>query len=317
MTKRWLAARDVYHLGVIALLVTVGSLPFARVRTWVARGLGSLAYRRSTSKRRAAEAGLHSAFGDETGTGAIVRSSFVEFWREMLEWTSPPTTDQTQVSGLDYLRETLARGHGAILWESNGFGYRTRSKQFLHAAGLPVHQVHGRNNVGNFHVPDGSATWLRERLVQPFFDRREERWVAGIVNLPASESLAFTRRLHRILARNGILCVAGDGQDGRRFVPVDFLGRTVRLASGMVSLAHLSGAGLHPLLCSRDEIGRPVVTIGPPIRTDPEAARDDALRDALQQYATQLEAYIRRQPGLYRNWHLLDGLARRATEHAA
>ncbi len=317
MTRPLVAARDVYHLDVIVLLAAVGSLPSARIRDWVARELGSLAYRTSRAKRRAAEAGLRQAFGSGTDIEGIVRSSFVEFWREMLEWKSPPMVDQIQVIGLDHLRETLARGRGAILWESNGFGYRVRSKQFLHSVGLSVHQVHGRNNVGNFHVPDRSSTWLRERLVQPYFDRREERWVAGIVNLPASESLAFTRRLHRILAKNSILCIAGDGQDGRRFVNVHFLGRTVRLASGMVSLAQLSGAGLLPLLCSQDAAGRPVLAIGPPIQLHPEAGRDEALRNALQQYATQLEGHIRRQPGLYRNWHLLDGLVHRTPEHSA
>ncbi len=311
MTRPLIAARDIYHLEVIVLLTVVGALPSARLRGWITRRLGATAYRTSRAKRRAAEASVRLTCGTDADVQSIVRSSFVEFWREMLEFTSPARLDQMQVCGLEHVRGALARGHGAILWESNGFGYRTASKKLLHSIGLPVHQVHGRNNVGNFHVPPGSSTWLRERLVTPFFDRHEERWVADIVYLPATDSFAFTRRLQQILARNGILCIAGDGQDGRRFVPVDFLGGTARLATGMVTLSQVSGAPLLPLICTLDPAGGIVLTVGAPIRLDPSAERDEALHAGLQQYATQLQAHVGRQPGLYRNWHLLDALRER------
>lgn len=238
-------------------------------------------------------------------TPRIVRSSLDEFWREAFCWTAPLPRAEPRITGLQHLHEALALGHGAILWESNGFGHRTTSKRLFHAVGLPVVQVHGKDNVGGFLVPSGSSTWTREKVVKPFFDHRERRWVNDLVYLPTSESLAFTRQLSRVLGQNAVLCIAGDGRDGRRTVTLDFLGRPTPFASGIVSLSQLTGASLLPLFCTPDDDGLAHVTIGSPIHVDPSGGRE-AVRDGHQEFATLLEMRIRRDPGLYRNWHLLE-----------
>lgn len=112
------------------------------------------------------------ALGKSAATSRIVRSSLDEFWREMLCWTAPLPRGEPRITGLQHVREVLAAGHGAILWESSGFGRRTAAKQMLHSSGLSVHQVHGAGHVGCLFAPGESTTWMREKLVKPFFDRR-------------------------------------------------------------------------------------------------------------------------------------------------
>jgi len=218
--------------------------------------------------------------------------------------------------GLEHLRGALDAGRGAILWESAGFGRRLQCKRALNAAGIAVHQIHGPNHLGGLLDEDRFRTRTRA-LVRRFFDGRERRFVADIVDLPASDSLAFTRDLLARLARNAVLCSTGDGRVGQRLVPLPFLGRTTLFASGMVNLAKLAGAPLLPVFCVFGNDGRLRVVVEAPLRIDRGPDREQELRSVLQQYASLLEAYIRRWPELYRNWHLLGEFLDDREERAA
>jgi lauroyl/myristoyl acyltransferase len=210
-----------------------------------------------------------------------------------------------RVTGEEHLRRALAAGDGAVLLESSGFGRRLLVKQVLHSLGFALHQIHGQNALGGFLVDERSRTRVRASLVKPFFESRERQFVADIVDMPASDSLAFIRALRGHLRANAVLCVTGDGREGKRLVPLQFLGRTVMFSSGTVSIARLAGAPLLPVFCAPDDDSVMRVTIGPPIRVDSEVAHDENLGHALAQYAGLLESHVRRQPWLYRNWHLL------------
>jgi hypothetical protein len=70
----------------------------------------------------------------------------------------------------------------------------------------------------------------------------------------------------------------------------------------VVSLTKLTGAPLLPIFCAETEC----LVIEAPIRVDPTAERDRGLHQALEGYATLLEAYVRRRPELYRGWHAPD-----------
>lgn len=308
-------AKDLYYLSVVALVAVAGRLP-PRARSGLAGALGRLAYHTSRTKRRLIESNVAKAFGPGAGRTDIVRAAFREFWREMLWWAEPLPPGGVPIVGLEHLRRALDSGRGAILWESTGFGRRLLAKQALHAAGVAVHQIHGPNNLGGLLADLRFGTRVRD-AVKRFFDRRERRFVAAIIDLPASDSLAFTRDLLGRLARNAVLCISGDGRVGQRLVRLRFLGRTTLFAPGMVSLARLTGAPLLPLFCLPGSDGRPRVVIEPPIRIERRAEREQELRCALEQYATLLEAYVRRHPELYRNWHLLGELLDGREELAA
>jgi lauroyl/myristoyl acyltransferase len=294
---RLASAKDLFHLSVVAVVVTAGRLPSAGAREGVARALGWAAHLLSREKRRRVEQNVERILGDVPGRRRVVRASFDDVWREMLAWTAPVSHEPARIVGRQHLERALADGRGAILWECSGFGRRLRAKQILHAAGFPVHQLHGVYHVGGLFSE--SSTRLHAALKR-FFDDLERRFVAEVIYLPASESLAFTRGMHQRLQRNEILCVSADGREGQRLVPLRFLGRTTPFAPGMVSLAKLSGAPLLPIFCT----GSDSLVIEAAIRVDPTAERERAVQQALGQYAALLETYVRRRPELYRSWHV-------------
>src|SRR5262245_41428360 len=159
----------------------------------------------------------------------------------MCDWlpshTASAAIQGAEIHGVEQLRSALKRGKGAILWENNGFGSRILAKRILHQNGFSLHQIHGANALSEFLADMGSATWVRERVIRHFSTRREKLFVTEIIHLPNSNSLEFTRLLVTLLNRNAVLCVSGDGREGRKLIRLEFLSVPTPFASGMVSLA--------------------------------------------------------------------------------
>ena len=184
---------------------------------------------------------------------------------------------------------------------------RIDARRVLLAHGFAVCQLHGASHVGAFSIGgDGKMTQLRDRVIIPDLDAIMLECVAEIVRLPRSESLAFTRRLRSCLTNKRILCVTGDADEGHRTIRVPFLGSTLRLATGMVSLARHVDAAIVPMFCTRTEHGRLRVTIEAPIEVPAGAVRDDAVAHAAAEFARRLEAYVWRYPDQYRHWDKLE-----------
>lgn len=293
---------DVYFTLVLGLVIFARAVPPARDP--LARALGAVAYRVSSTKRRRTRAALGRAIGDALSPAdeeQAVRGPFVAFWRGMLEWRP---AGPVEVVGLEHLRSAIERGRGAILWESRGFGLRDVAGETLHDHGFILIQVHGPRHLGGFLTHAGAPNWLRRRVVRPFFDRRELRWAAEIVNLPGDQSLAFTRALAERLRDNQVLCVTGDGPEGYNHLTLPFLGSRERFATGMASLARATCGALLPLFCYLDRDGRCRLVIEPPIDVA-SGDREVARTTALARYAELLEGYVRRHPDQYRTWHIL------------
>ena len=227
------ALKDLYFLSAIALIEVAALFPSHRLKELVARTLASTAYRFSMTKRRTIEKNLSRAFAGKLGgeqRRRIVKGALSGVWREMLSW-SPSTKEAAaargaKIHGVEHLHRALKEGKGVILWESNGFGRRLLAKQILRANGFAVHQVHGPNHLGGFLTEDSSATWVRRRMVKRFFTGCEKHFVTEIIDLPGSDSLAFTRILLNLLNRNAALCISGDGRVGQKLIPIDFLAGT-------------------------------------------------------------------------------------------
>ncbi|MFN2420858.1 MAG: hypothetical protein ABR527_05705 [Gemmatimonadota bacterium] len=297
---------DVYFTLVVAIVVATRPIPF--VRGPLAEVLGRLAHQLPSAKRRRSRAALRRAFGGSLSPEAerrALRGAFVSFWREVLGWR--PATEDVAVEGLEHLRAALARGRGAILWISRTFGLRGLSGEILHDHGFDLHVVHGPRHLEGFMTRHHDWSWVRRHVIRPFFDRRELRWAAEIMDLPGGRSLAFTRALEARLRANRVLRVAGDGPMGHRYLTLPFLGVYERFATGMVSLARATGAALLPMFCYVDESGRCRLVIEPPI----EVARGDretSQSQALTRYASLLEGYTRRHPDQFRSWHIVSSL---------
>jgi lauroyl/myristoyl acyltransferase len=289
-----------------------GWIPWWKARQVIANRAGWLGYLVLPVWRERIAANLAMAYDKQPSpqeTDRIVREYFREYWREALSLL-PTAGDrallrQARIEGWEHLEQALQKGRGAILWEASLFGSRNVSKLILRQKDIPVHQVHAANHLGWTGIDLGSGTWLRRRVVVPTLRRWMASLVESIIWLPETESLAFARVLLQLLKHNGVVCSSADGSQGERLASAEFLGRRRPFATGMASLARVSGAPLLPLFCIQDPEGMPTLIIGPPITVDASANRQGALQSCVEQWVTLLESHVRSHPGKYRGWYTL------------
>ena len=316
---RFLKARDLYLVLVIALIKMASWSPSSRLKELVVSGIASAAYQFSKHKRLRIEENLSKAFGPtltDEQKRQIVKGAFYEFWKAGLS-ILPSRAERraikrVNIQGIERLHRALEDGKGVILWESQ-FGRRMLACQILHEKGFSLHQVHAENHLWGFGGHSSSISWVTRHVVRGAFARWEMQFVAEIIYLPRSGSLAFTRTLLRRLEQNAILCVTGDGRFGRRLIPLRFLGWTDFFSTGMVSLAKTCGAPILPVFCFHDRNDNMNLIIEGPIEIDTNLHRDRSLESSLAQYVGLLESYIRRYPEKYLQWHF----PQEAREHHA
>lgn len=309
---RIVTAKDLYFLSVIGLLEIAAWAASRRIRECAAASISFLAYRLSREKKRRSEEHLARAFGGRMSPNrsrAIIKRAFREFWGEtfslVLSRREKRALGGVEVRGIEHLRTALQQGKGVILWESSRFGRRIVAKHILHGRGFAIHQLHAENHLGGFLNDTKPASLVREHLIKHWFEKHERDTVAETIDVPYSDSLAFTRLVLRRLQQNAIVCTAGDGPFGQKFVSVPFLGHTESFATGMVSAARMSGAAILPLFCITGRKRGTCVIIERPIRVESEMDREKALEGGLTQCVKALESYVRRHPAQYRSWHLL------------
>ena len=220
---------------------------------------------------------------------------------------APSTAEHTQIGqmslcGEEHLRSALSRGKGVILWETNSFGSRVLARRVLYAHGNALHQVHARTHLGSGFVVDARQWNWAARWLSRFFEACEMEFLAEIIYLPSSDSLAFTRVLLDRLKRNSTICSAGDGNQGQLLIGVPFLGVEKVFSTGMISLARTSGATIVPVFCVRENNANIKVIVEPPIDVGSSAGRKASLIDGVSQYATLLERYCRMYPEQFYAW---------------
>ncbi len=311
---KWMQMRDPVVLLVIAIIKIAAGFSSPGVKRFLFESFAFASYHLSRNKRKSTERNLSEIYHRETGDDDMERMTrrvFLEFWEEKF-WLLPSRAEREaigkmEIEGIGRLEAALQRGRGVILWESNSFGKRALSKQILHQRGFAVHQIHSENHSEGFLNPYSCGTWMQRRLIKNILEGFERRFVAGIINLPESDSLAFTRTLLERLRRNAILCVSGDAQAGQKHVPVKFMGRTGAFPTGMVSLARVSGAPLLPMFCVSEGDGKKRLIIEQPISIGKTMMdREQELEYGISRFLAVLETYIRRYPEQYKKWHMLD-----------
>jgi KDO2-lipid IV(A) lauroyltransferase len=149
----------------------------------------------------------------------------------------------------------------------------------------------------------GPGSWLRERVVVPWLEKRERAFSADLILIARETSLASARMLATALRRNRLVVITADVAMGDRLIALPVLGETKRFATGMVNLARQCGAPLLPLFCVREADGRVRVVIEPPIPVPETGDRDTRVTAPLRAYAARLEHWLARHPEQYRSWH--------------
>jgi lauroyl/myristoyl acyltransferase len=298
---------DLYLLLVVGLIKIADGSRSLRLKSLLARAVATAAFRLSPGRRRITEEALSQMLPRaKWEIRRLVKHSFLEFWYDIFS-LMPSRTERNaarfEARGLQYLQKALDRGNGVILWESHSFGRRELAKRILYENSYSVSPVHTENHLGGFR---NTRTWVSKHLIRPFLDSRERAFVKEVITLSRSDSLAYARALLDRLKKNDILCVAADGKFGYKFVSVEFLGRTERFSTGMVSLARLTGASILPLFCIPGDGDKTLLIIEPPIATESSCNREESLETSIRHYASLFESYIRSYPGLYRDWRLSD-----------
>ena len=278
------------------------------VRLLFAKIVALSAYHFSQRKRRLSEKSVSEVFQgrlNEDHTRNIVKGSFYHFWLDIFSLPygcSGATLPPHHIQGLEHLHDSLERGNGAILWESSYFGRRNFAKHILFEKGFAIDQIHTYNHTGGFGGSRDRQSWVRKRVIGPYFDRCERAFLQDIIYLGDRNSLTFTRTLVNRLKNNGILCISADGTRGQKFISAPVLGRPNLFPTGILNLARFTGTPILPLFCYVDKKERTSLVILPPLKVPSGLQREDALENGVQQFAAQLESYVRTYPEQYRRW---------------
>ena len=277
-----------------------------RGNSWWGRGaflrefVGDLSFQLRPGYRRLTQTRLSAALGSHLTSGELrhlTRSLLRNSWREReIYWLRLLACERDALSriralvavdGIEHLREALAAGQGAVIWESP-LGNRSLGRLALAAAGLHVTVVHGPHH-------GGSSSRLGQNLVRKLHRAAGARLPVEVVDI-AEHCTSYLGLLMDRLRKNGLICLNGFGRMGRNSVPLDFLGQRRAFATGPASLAISTGAALIPAFCYRDSAGRHRLTLE---RQRPAAAgesvailQEKVLRSCLE----SLEVYVRRHP---------------------
>ena len=298
--------RDPIVLSVIVLIKVVHWFPSSFASRLFVKGFAFIAHHLSKNKKRVIENHLLEMFDgkpDEVLKSEIVRGVFHEFWEEKFSVALPRGEKRilrgVDIRGIDRLEQAIEKGRGVILWESNAFSNRARSKQILYVKGFRVHQIHSENHLEGFLNPHPSGTWVQRQVIKRVLEKFEMQYLKEIIYLPRSDSLAFTKTLVDRLSQNAILCVSGDAHAGQKRIPLKLFRHIELFPTGMVSLAKISGATLLPIFCVSEGTDRKCLVIEEPITIDRGLERERGLESGVSQYVRLLESYIRRYPKQY------------------
>lgn len=163
-----------------------------------------------------------------------------------------------------------------------------------------IHQVHAEYHIGGFAL---SRSWIGRHLVRSLFEKIERPFVTELIYLPQSDSIAYTRLLTNRLRQNAILSITADGKRGQKFIFRKWLGYDDFFATGIVSLARLSGAPILPVFCVREKPDHFRLIIEPAIRIEASGTSESCAQSAFAEYLDLLESYVKKYPEQYRNWH--------------
>ncbi|MCW5981472.1 MAG: hypothetical protein KIT09_25530 [Bryobacteraceae bacterium] len=308
-------------LGDLVLLALSSRFaPVWRRSGWLRERLGDLDALLRVGRRRTVERSMALAFPEKSRAEIeqMARELFRRRWcdREIfwLRLMSRPRLadvvdrEAGSLKGLEHLRGALSRGRGAIVWESP-LGFRLLGTRALAREGFPIVQVHGPDHGG-----------AQSRLGQAVFRRihraAESRIVPEVVIIQ-EDSTAYVELLMNRLRNNSVVCMAGFGTTGTQFIPLDFLGMRQYFATGIISLARVTGAALIPAFCFRAG-GAQHLVLEEPADLASGVDRQELYRHTLERHSRMLAGYIRQYPEQWSRWHSpITGVGARAVAVAS
>jgi lauroyl/myristoyl acyltransferase len=275
---RWLPRAVSYGLGWAGAWVAWRLMP--RTNDAIAANLEALFPAESTAQRRRRALDVYRSYT-----------------RDAIDFIRALRAPAAEAAGLFDLRpedgalfaDLLARGNGLILVTAHWGNWEAGGILVSRTLRLPTTVV---------AMAEPSPTVNRIR--------HETRAAMGIETLEVRQSLDTALQLRRALAENRIVAMLMDRHLGRDRVAVRLLGRDAWFLMTPVLMAYLTGAPLVTCFIDRIGPGRFRARPGRAITVDRTMPRDQAIREAAQQLADDLEVRIRQRPEcwyhFYRYW---------------
>ena len=160
--------------------------------------------------------------------------------------------------------------------------------------GFSLCQIHGQPH-------GGSQTWLGQKVIRRIRRKAKARLCPEIIDIP-NDSFAYLRDLVSRLKQNGIICIYAFGSLGHKFVHVEFLGTKQHFATGIFSVARMTGASIIPIFCFKDADDTDHLVLEKPMNLESGGDWDDVLTQVITRYAQILESYIGKYPDQW-PWH--------------
>jgi KDO2-lipid IV(A) lauroyltransferase len=261
--------------------------------SWVyslATGMGIVASRIASRKRKVLEGELHKIFIDRSPEefDGMVRRSFIFYYKRQMEnllfgyLTKARMGQMVSIQGLENLEATLGRGKGAIICLSH-FGSFLLIPPALGFLGYRVNQVFG-----------GLKT---KPHLTPFFERILAIRRDSVSELPISfiSADSHPRAIFSALKRNELVAIALDGRVSSKWVPVRMFNGEVMMSPGPVRIAMTSGTPVIPTFIVRNNDDTHTIILEPPLVMEPSKNYKDIAED-LQKLASRFEHYIKLYP---------------------
>ncbi|MBF0494395.1 MAG: lysophospholipid acyltransferase family protein [Candidatus Omnitrophica bacterium] len=251
----------------------------------IAEFLGKAAFHILTKHRDTVIANLNSVFSDDERLNRnLAEDVFVNLAKTGADWIKLLRYDRehissliTEVSGLEYVDQTLAKGKGAILLASHFGNWELISLYFKfrgHEGGVIARRIY-------FHKYNKLLVRIRSRF--------------GIRIIYRDDS---PKEILRMLKSNGILGILADQDvDSVAGVFVDFFGKPAYTPTAPVALSMATGADIVPVFMLRKSDNTYKMILEKPIQPSLSVKNDENVLKYTQEWTRVLETYVRKYPG--------------------
>ena len=198
-----------------------------------------------------------------------------------------------EVIGREHIDTALEHGRGTILWAGMFVSASLIEPMALHQAGIPLYHLSNR-------IHGLSNTRFAHRWLNPLITAAENQYLAErIVRTPGFLSALVTMR--KRLEENRVVGMrASDG--ARHVLDLPFLDGRIKLATGPVELAMITGAEVLPMFVVHNDAGEYEVHVEAPIKVRKGGDRKKAVADATAEFVARLEPYVVSYPSQWMGW---------------
>ena len=198
------------------------------------------------------------------------------------------------ILGEDHIKLALDKKNGAILWDSHFSFSSIVTKIGLHRAGYDLHHL-SRQEHGF------STTSFGVKYINPIRTSIECHYLKERIIIQSDNPSYALNNLAERLKNNAVISITVRGTANRPILN-KFLGGWLKIAPGAVVLALKTGAQLIPVFTIRHQQKLYHINVGEPINVSQTIPKDDAIKEAMNSYVTQLEPFVVQYPDQWIDW---------------